>query len=57
MNLIFIINQVIPFCLVDFQETTPPQKVKTYLLVDFILSKSEIQLVLLNPLRTFRNLL
>ena len=43
--------------MVDFQETTPPQRVKTYLLVDFILSKSEIQLVLLNPLRTFRNLL
>ena len=38
--------------LADFQET-PPLRVKTYLLVDFILSKLEVQLASL--IRVFGN--
>ena len=35
--------------LVDFQETAPSPRVKTYPLVDFISSESEIQFASLNP--------
>ena len=42
-------------CLDDFQATTPPPKVKTYPLVDFISSELEIQLASLYPSNTTGN--
>ena len=55
INLASIVDQVIQVFLDDFQETTPPPRVKTYPLVDFILLELEIQLASQNPSRTFGN--
>ena len=38
------LNLVMQVCLENFQETTTPQRVKTYLLMDSIISKSRIKL-------------
>ena len=36
-------------CLVDFQATAPPPKVKTYSFVALVSSESQIQFASLNP--------
>ena len=42
INLASIVDQVMQVCLDDFQEITPPLRVKKYPLVDFILVALEI---------------
>ena len=55
INSTSMVDGVMQVCLDDFQETTPPLRVKTNPLVDFISCESKIQLASLNPLRTFGN--
>ena len=50
-----IVDRVMQVCLANFQETTPPPRVKIYPLVDFITSESEIQFASLNSSRTLGN--
>ena len=45
INLASIADQVMQVCLDDFQEITPPIRVKTYPLVDFISLELEIQFI------------
>ena len=55
INSTSIVDRVVQVCFAIFQETALPPMIKTYPLVDFISSESEIQFASLKPSRTLGN--
>ena len=55
INLDSMVERDMRLCLVDFQATVPPPKVKTYSFVTLVSSESHIQFASLNTSKTEGN--